>query len=125
MDISNDPESKAVDSRNTVSSSASNSSDEDSRTNRNEDIVKEDNNENNLTEASTSSSPQNKIQSILTNKKRIIHRYFDELNQTYVQAHNKDWKDFHIKGLKKNRLIQIYFNLDQSIFREIFITLHG
>lgn len=42
----------------------------------------------------------NKLQSIIANKKRIVHRYFDELSQTYVQAHNTDLKDFNIKGNK-------------------------
>ena len=53
----------------------------------------------------TSNKPQeknqqspNKFQTILTNKKRIIHRYFDELSQTYVHSHNKDFKDFNLRG---------------------------
>ncbi|CAF0951716.1 unnamed protein product [Brachionus calyciflorus] len=43
-------------------------------------------------------SPNNRIQTILNNKKRIINRYFDELSQTYVQSHNKDLTDFNLKG---------------------------
>lgn len=43
-------------------------------------------------------SPTNQIQTLLNNKKRIINRYFDELSQTYVQSHNKDLKDFNLKG---------------------------
>ena len=46
---------------------------------------------------SIQSSP-NKIQSVLSGKKRIIHRYFDELTQAYIQSHNKDLKEFNIKG---------------------------
>ena len=94
-----DLSSKAVDSRNTIIlSSVSNSSDEDSHSNRNDERMKEITEENKQIANVSPSSPHNKLQTILTNKKRIIHRYFDELNQTYVQAHNKDWKDFHIKG---------------------------
>lgn len=40
----------------------------------------------------------NNMTTILTNKKRIMNRYFDELSQTYAQAHNKDLKDFNLKG---------------------------
>jgi len=47
------------------------------------------------------SSAPNKLQSVLSSKKRIIHRYFDELSQAYVQCHNRDLKDFSIKGKKK------------------------
>ena len=42
--------------------------------------------------------PKNNITNILTNKKRIMNRYFDELSQTYAQAHNKDLKEFNLKG---------------------------
>jgi len=31
-----------------------------------------------------------KIQSLISNKKRIIHRYFDELSSVYIQYHNKE-----------------------------------
>jgi hypothetical protein len=49
-----------------------------------------------------------KFQSILANKKRIIHRYFDELSQTYFQSHNRDLKDFSLKGqfIKQNYFIK-------------------
>ena len=46
----------------------------------------------------TSNNSPNKVQTILTNKKRIIHRYFDELSQTYLQSHNRDFKDFSLRG---------------------------
>ena len=46
----------------------------------------------------TQSSPA-RFQSILANKKRIIHRYFDELSQAYVQSHNKDYNEFNLRGL--------------------------
>ena len=49
-------------------------------------------------------SPGNKMQGILSKRKRIIHRYFDELNQSYVQAHNKDWKDLNIRGKTSLRI---------------------
>jgi hypothetical protein len=50
--------------------------------------------------AASPATNENKIQSIIASKKRIVHRYFDELSQTYVQAHNRDlnMKDFNIKG---------------------------
>ncbi len=55
---------------------------------------------------SIQSSP-NKIQSVLSGKKRIIHRYFDELTQAYIQSHNKDLKEFNIKGSSK--ILFLYF----------------
>lgn len=44
------------------------------------------------------------MQGILSKRKRIIHRYFDELNQSYVNAHNKDWKDLNIRGKNLDKL---------------------
>ncbi len=38
-----------------------------------------------------------KMKTILNTKKRVIHRYFDELSQTYMQAHNRDL-DFNVKS---------------------------
>jgi hypothetical protein len=48
--------------------------------------------------SSSKKSTRTRLVSILNHKKRIINRFFDELNQTYSQAHNKDLKDFKIKG---------------------------
>ena len=39
-----------------------------------------------------------KVQTLLASKKRVIHRYFDELSQTYMQSHNRDFKDFNVKN---------------------------
>lgn len=47
------------------------------------------------------------MQTILAKRKRIIHRYFDELNQNYVQAHNKDWKDLNIKGKNAHPILDL------------------
>jgi len=47
-------------------------------------------------------SPTHKMQSLLLKRKRILHRYFDELNQSYIQAHNKDWKDLNIKDTSQS-----------------------
>jgi E3 ubiquitin-protein ligase RFWD2 len=52
-------------------------------------------------EPSSSKSSPVKIQSILACKKRIIHRYFDELSHKYVQSHNTDLKDFNLKDRTK------------------------
>ena len=66
------------------------------------------------------SSPS-KIQSILANKKRIIHRYFDELSQAYIQSHNRDLKDFNIKGISK-LMLEIHCSIAlTSNFGHIFI----
>lgn len=51
-----------------------------------------------LDSIASSQSPNNQLQTIINSKKRIINRYFDELSQTYVQSHNKDLKDFNLKG---------------------------
>ena len=58
-----------------------------------EDSIKQDNagsasTNSQVTQVQTSSP--SKIQSILANKRRIIHRYFDELSQAYIQSHNRD-----------------------------------
>jgi E3 ubiquitin-protein ligase RFWD2 len=52
-------------------------------------------------------SSDQKMQSILNTKKRVVHRYFDELSQTYVQAHNREYKDFNLKGTSNPSAIAV------------------
>jgi hypothetical protein len=49
----------------------------------------------------TVESSSQKFKTILSSKKRIIHRYFDELSQAYVESHNKDLNDFNLRGKKQ------------------------
>ncbi len=48
--------------------------------------------------ANRAPSSSDKLKSVLASKKRIIHRYFDELSQAYVQSHNRDFTDFNRRG---------------------------
>ncbi len=48
--------------------------------------------------ANRAPSSSDKLKSVLASKKRIIHRYFDELSQAYVQSHNRDFSDFNRRG---------------------------
>ena len=53
---------------------------------------------------STMTTSQDRIQSMLATKKRIIHRYFDELSQTYIQLHNRDIDQFELHNHQQQRV---------------------
>lgn len=37
-----------------------------------------------------------KFNSVLASKKRIVHKYFEELSQSYIQSYNRDFKELNI-----------------------------
>ena len=77
-------------------------------------------------DAAAAAASESKIQSIIANKKRIVHRYFDELSQTYVQAHNRDlnMKDFNIKGkIEKKSFLLIHIDIEQKLYLKKLLNL--